>query len=686
MHGPSRICMGICLVMLFWCMASAENISDNNRFAAKDVMKTHYEPGEITELYEQAVLKANQSLNEIGATDPDDRTVNNTLVRYDQVISEFNDAVMPLILMGYVYPDTRISGEGMEAEQKSYSFLFNVTTRRDLYEAIKSVKPQTPAESRLSEKILRLFEKNGLLLSDEQIGEIRTLRDNLTKVESKFNSNLNNDNTTLEFTPDELTGVPEETLKTFSRTDNGTYLVTMKYPDYNPVMKNAVQEETRKRMITADLNKQGENNTQLLEEAIQLRQQIAGKLGYDSWAAYQIDGRMAGSPDNVTTFLDSLEAPLHSKALEEEAVLLRLKQNEDPHATRLEPWDISYYTEKLKKQRYSVDNEEIREYFPLEQVINGMFSWYGALFGIRFEKVEEADTWSPDVTLYRIVNTSDDRLIAYLYCDLFPREGKYSHMSTSYLDFPRDTSNGSYVVPITAIVGNFPKTSEDKPSLLSFNEVETLFHEFGHVLHGSLTTAPYGTLSGLNVELDFVETPSQAMEEWIWNPEVIDRLSGHYTNQSEKLPADTRDNLIASRDIDIGTTYARQWVIAKEDMEFNTRSGPVNVTGIYESLYKEIMGIDPVTGVHEPASVSHFAGGYDAGYYSYLWSKIYAINVFSRFKETGIGNSTTGMDYRHWILEPGNMQDGMDLLRGFLGKEPGKEAFLQRLQNSTSGT
>ncbi|MDD1723544.1 MAG: Zn-dependent oligopeptidase [Methanospirillum sp.] len=650
-------------------------------------MKTHFELGEITERYNQAVLKANQSLNEIGETDPDDRTVNNTLVRFDQIISEFNDAVLPLVLMGYIYPDTGIAGEGMEAEQKKISFLFNVSTRRDLYDAFRSVKPATPEESRLSEVTLRKYEKNGLLLPDDQIAGVRMLRENLTKVESEYSANLNNDNTTLLFTADELKGVPEETLKTFSLTDNGTYLVTMKYPDYNPVMKYAVQEDTRRRMMTASKNIQAANNTRLLEEAIQIRQQIAEKLGYDSWAAYQIDGRMAGSPGNVTKFLDSLEIPLHSKALEEEAVLLRFKENEDPRATRLEPWDISYYTEKLKEQGYSVNDEEISEYFPLERVLSVMFSWYGALFGIRLEEVEEADVWSPDVTLYRIVNTSDGRLIAYLYCDLFPRDGKYRHMATFALNYPRERDNGSYVVPITTIVGNFPKPAEEKPSLLPFNEVETLFHEFGHTLHESLSTAPYGTLSGIdNVELDFTETPSQAMEEWIWDPEVIDQLSGHYTNQSGKLPADMRDNLIASRDIDIGTTYAGQLVYAKEDMEFNTRPGPVNVIGISDSLYKEILGIDPVQGGHEPASIPHFAGGYDAGYYSYLWSKIYAINLFSRFEETGIGNSTTGMNYRHWILEPGNMQDGRDLLRGFLGKEPGQEAFLQRLRNSTSDT
>lgn len=674
----------IVLFLLIWVSGIVYAEKGQEEVSSGEVrhIQTHYEPGEISILTNQAILTANNSLNEIGCIPSKDRTVNNTLIQFDRVMSDLNDKILPMILMGYVYPDLSISAEGMEAEEKLKTFFFNVYTRRDLYRAFKNITSANPEETRLLFLILREYKKNGLELSDTQIAEVRDLRENLTKIEGEFSANLNNDNTTLVFTAEELTGIPIETVRTFSQTENGTYLVTTKYPDFNPVMDNAVSGETRKRMYSAYVNRQAENNTKLLEEAIMLRQEIATKLGYDSWASYRIDGRMAGTPENVSVFLDSLKGPLHRRVLEEKALLLRLKLKDDPTAINLDPWDIRYYTEKLKKQNYSFDKEKVREYFPLEKVREGMFTLYGDLFGIRFETVEGADVWAPDVTLYKVINIPDDQVIAYIYFDLFPRDGKYGHLMMSPLNSPRFNEGGAYIIPVSVIVGNMPVPTAERPSLLSFDEVEGLFHEFGHILHGSLTTAPYGLWSGSNTEIDFVETPSQAFEEWIWTPGVIDLVSGHYLNQSDKLPVEIRDNLIESRDIDIGLRYGRQWTIAREDMDYHTIQGPVDITSISDSLYQEMMDITPIEGGHEPATIGHLAGGYDAGYYSYLWSKIYALNVFSRFENEGVRNASTGADFRRWILEQGNMKDGKVLLRGFLGKEPSADEFFNRLNLS----
>lgn len=650
------------------------NASDSVR-----LVRAHYEPGEITTLRDQEILTANTTLSGIAQIPPEKRTIQNTLLQFDQIISELCDTIMPLTVMGYVYPDITVSAEGMKAEEMLKTFLFNVYTRRDLYNILKNLSPTTPEETRLLNHTLREYKKNGLELSDEQITVVRGMREKLTNLEREFSENLNNDNTTLEFTAEELTGVPAEKMNSFSRTDTGSYQVTTKYPDYYPVMDNAASHNTRRRLYSAFVNRQAENNTRLLEEAIQLRQKIAKNLGYDTWAAYKIEGRMAETPKNVLTFLNSLKRPLQTKIHEETALLLTLKQNDDPQVTTLDPWDIRYYTEQLKKQRYSVYTEKIREYFPLDRVREGMFALYGELLGIGFERVDGVEVWSPEVTLYRIINTSDHRIIAYVYLDLFPREGKFGHLMMCPLNAPRNREDGSYVIPLSVIVGNMQAPNGDRPSLLSFDDVEGLFHEFGHILHGSLTSVPYGILSGTNVEMDFVETPSQVMEEWIWTPEIIDLVSGHYLNQSEQLPAEIRENLIASRDIDIGLTYGRQWVIAQEDMDYNTMNGPVNITSLADARYKEMMGIDPIEGGHDPATIGHLAGGYDAGYYSYLWSKIYALNVFSRFKKEGIRNPTTGKDFRNWILEQGNMEDGKVLLRGFLGAEPNSDEFFTRL-------
>jgi len=311
-----------------------------------------------------------------------------------------------------------------------------------------------------------------------------------------------------------------------------------------------------------------------------------------------------------------------------------------------------------------------------------MFSLYGGMLGIRFELVNNTDVWSPEVTLFRVINASDDRLIGHLYLDLFTRKGKFESMREGAFVSGRITENGSYKQPVVLIIGDFPAPSASRPSLLTFYDIENLFHEFGHSMHDLLTTAPYLLLSGTSVELDFSEAPSQAFEEWVWTPEVIDMISGHYQNQSERLPADLRDNLIASRNSFIGLNYGDQWIVAETDMDFHTIPGPHNLTREYQALDRDMMEENASTELGDwIGTVGHLAGeGYDAGYYSYLWSEVYAINIFSRFRDEGIGNASTGADYRRWILEQGNMQDGMILLQGFLGKQPGPEEFLRRLQ------
>lgn len=670
--------------MVLMILGLAMVFTDNSN-SSKDprvFFKVHYEPGEITSLAEQAFFDANSFLNEIVKIPSENQTLNNTVIRFDQIMSTLHDATLPLILMGYVYPDHQVSTEGMDVEEKLKTFFVSAFSRRDLYATFNGLVPKDDAESRLLDFVLRMYKKNGMHLSDDEIADIQKIRENLSNVENMFTSNLNNDNTNIICTARELDGVSFDKMETFPRTEQGMYLVTTKYPDYYPVMDTAKSAETRKRLYSAFVNRQAEHNTFLLEEAIVLRQEVARKLGFHSWAEYQILGRMAETPENVYTFLDVLRDPLQVKIREEKTALLKMKQKADPKATELFPWDIRYYTEQLKKELYSVDTEKIREYFSLDHVKEGMFSLFGDLFGIRFEPVKDAPVWSPDVTLYRITSEPDHRTIAFVYFDLFPREGKYGHVMMTPLNYPRIDENGTYVIPVSAIIGNMQAPTEKRPSLLSYDDVETLFHEFGHVLHGSLTSAPYGLLSGSNTEWDFVETPSQTFEEWIWIPEIIDTLSGHYLNSSEKLPVAIRNNLIASRYADMGMVYARRWIIAFADMDYHTIKGPVQITTLYDSIYEDLMGIQPLPGGHEVATIDHFTGGYDAGYYSYLWSKIYALNVFSRFLNEGVTNKTTGDDFRHWILESGNMQDGMALLRGYLGKEPSIDPFLLQLNGT----
>ncbi|MFA4860650.1 M3 family metallopeptidase [Methanoregula sp.] len=649
----------------------------------EEPVRAHYAPGEVTTFFEAALRLANDSLNEIALLPPEMRTLDTTLLRFETIMSDYHDRILPLTLMSYVNPDPVVAAEGSSCEERSGTFLVSVYSRRDLYDAFRTQTPRNDDELRLLSFILRQFVKNGLALPNDRLENVRAMKTRLAQLESRFSTNLNNDNTTLEFTHDELFGVPESARAPFGKGRNGSFLVTTKYPDYFAVIQNADRSETRRRMAEAFLNRQAKTNTRLLEEAIVVRAQIAKELGYDTWADYRIDGRMAGKKENVTAFLAGLKEPVKEKTTAELASLLSVKQSLFPGSESLNAWDIAYLKTRLRDRDFAIDDESVRSYFPLDVVIAGMYSRFSGILGIRFETVTGARVWACGVTLYRVVNATDNATIAYLYFDLYPREGKYGHMMIYPLISGRMLQNGTYSVPVSVIIGNVRAPDGEIPSLLSHDDVEGLFHEFGHALHFSLTRAPFASLSGLNVEWDFVETPSQALEEWVWLPEVLNAISGHYKNPDEKLPADLRDRIIAARHIDAGLTYSRMLMLSSEDMAYHTTSGPVNVTDISDALYAEMMGIRPLPGNHEPATIDHFMGGYDAGYYSYLWSKVYALNVYLRFREEGLMNVSTGTDFRSWIFEPGNMQDGMVLLKGFLKKDPVPDALYGQLGGRT---
>jgi len=290
-------------------------------------IRSSYAPGEVTANCDAAIRQANDSLNEIGALPSEQRTPDTTLLRFERVMGDYADRISPLTLMSYVYPDPAVAAEGSACEEKSGMFMVSVYSRRDLYDTIRSQTPRNADEARLLTLTLRQFMKNGLALPDDRLENVRAMKTRLTRLETQFSTNLNNDNTTLEFTAEDLTGVPDSARAQFGKGSNGSYVVSMKYPDYYAVMQNADKSETRRRMDEAFLNRQAGENTRLLEEAIRLRAQIARELGYNTWADYRIDGRMARTKENVTAFLDTLRGPVTAKTQQEMATLLAVKQS-----------------------------------------------------------------------------------------------------------------------------------------------------------------------------------------------------------------------------------------------------------------------------------------------------------------------------------------------------------------------
>ena len=639
-----------------------------------NVLRSDYSPKEIYGLCEVALKKLNERL---------DKEVK-TAMQLDQVITDFNDEVNPLAFMAYVHNNKAIRDEGRECEEKYNKALIDVFTRRSLYDAVKSTKPNNSAEKRLVAELKRLFLQNGMALSDADLELYKKLKTELSVKETAFAKNLGEDNTLVHFTDSELKGLPKDFLSRMKKSKDGKRIVTTKSTDFIAVMENASLPETRKKMLEAYDSRAGKENVPLLEEAILLRQKLAKLLGYSTWADYRLDGRMAKNSKNVLTMLadekSGLKVRLKKRLNADLDLMLKAKRElENPQAQQLEAWDLRYFPNQIKKRSYTLDTEELRQYFPKDKVMAGMFQIYSQIFGVKFSEVEGAKVWDKNVKLYSVRDSATDDILAYFFTDFIPREGKYGHAAAFQLITGRMLSGNFYSQPVSAIVANFTPPTKDKPSLFTHSEVETLFHEFGHIIHQVLTRAPYGYLAGSAVAQDFVEAPSQMLENWVWDKPMLKLMSGHYKDLAKPLPDDLMDRLISTRDFNKGYFYSRQIMLGLTDMTYHTTQGRVDVLRQYQKIHRDVIGVPPVEGSKFVAGFGHLMGGYDAGYYGYIWSEVFAADMFTRFKAEGLLNERLGRSYRELILEAGSMADPEDLLQMFLGRKPNDRAFIKSL-------
>jgi thimet oligopeptidase len=641
------------------------------------LIRSDYGRKEIADLCQRAIAKANQRFNAVGSVPSASRTLENTLLALENANADLSEEITPLLFMKQVSTDPAVRAEAGACEQAISDFGVEISSRRDLYNAVKEAKGRDPFEKRLAMRTIQGFERNGLKLSDTDLQKVKTLNQRLGKLQNDFSTNLINDKTTLTFSESELEGARPDYLSRLKHSQNGL-TVGVSEVDFNEILKYVKNSESRKRFLFAFLNRAADANTALLEEAVQIRQKLARLLGFKTWADFQIEPRMAKSSKTVFDFLNGLKTKLAKRNRKDFDQLLAFKKELDPQASTLNQWDQTYFDYQLSKRDYKIDDELVREYFPADVVISSLFDVYAKMLSLQFVEVKGAKVWAEGVKQYEIRNQKDGRLIGYFYTDFFPREGKYAHAAAFSLIQGRMV-NGKYNLPVSAIVANLAPPSNGKPSLLPHNDVETIFHEFGHIMHQTLTRAPFASLSGSSVSMDFVEAPSQMLENWVWDPKILSELSGHYLDHSKKLPADLLAQMIKTRDFQQGRFYTRQLLYSLFDMNIHSKTGAVDVTKTYADLYRSIIGEEPLLGTHMPASFGHVMGGYDAGYYGYLWSKVYAQDMFTIFQKDGLTSPEVGMSYRENILEKGDTVDAIDLLRQFLHREPNSNAFFKFL-------
>lgn len=579
--------------------------------------------------------------------------------------------------MARAHPDRAVRDAAQEAEEKLSKWQSDLAFRRDLYEAVESYAATDEAaalageRARLLEFTRRDFRRAGHALGEAERDEVQRLRARLVELGVAFSRNIDESNDGLELTRQQLEGLPDEIVGLLAPGETeGTYRVSLDYPEYYPFMDMAVDRELRRQLQFKFYNRAVDENRPILEEAIALRQQIAGVFGMPSWADYAMEEKMAKQPKAVEELYAGIVPQLEAKARDELRDLAEVLGSDDVRA-----WDHRFLHTAIKRDRYGVDPVAVSAYFPLDRVLDGMFTITGDVFDLDYREIEDPKAWHPDVQAFEIHDRTSGEQLATFYMDLFPREGKFGH-AAAFDHVSAHIGPGGPVLPVTAILANFTKPAADTPSLLRHDEVVTLFHEFGHVLHNSLGHTELTRFSGFNTEWDFVEAPSQIMEHWCWRPEVLQRFATHHET-SETIPDELVSQLVAARDLHIALAMLRQVSFGKLDMAFHGPGEDKDLQAITQET-TEIAGFPHHEGTFYPASFGHLFG-YDAGYYGYLWAKVFGDDMFSRFEDEGVLDPGVGADYRHKVLGPGGSKDAGDLLRDFLGREPNQAAFLRNL-------
>jgi thimet oligopeptidase len=634
-----------------------------------------------------AMAECDARLAALVALPAEARTFANTVEALEQAGASFSDAAMRLQILKEIHTDPAVRDAAAAAEEKSGQYGVRMGARRDLYQAVLAYVAHAgktevldAQQTRLLELTRRDFRRNGLELDDAKLARLVEIRSRLTTLATEFQQHLNENVDSLILSDEELVGLPAPFLARLPVGPKGTgRVLTTKYPDYIPFMENGENASARRRLFNLFNNREVLRNEPILKEAIALRDEAAKLLGYATHADYVTDDRMAKGAATVRSFLASLATKMQPRRDRDYARLVELKREQlkDPSAT-LDPWDLAYYLNAWKKRDFELDTETIREFFPAGHVVQAMFGVYEDLLSIRLKEVPHADVWSESVKLYEVRDAETDALFACFYTDLYPRPGKYGHAAVAPVTIPRDSPEG-YRVPVSVLLANFTPASGDRPALLTHEEVRTLFHEFGHVMHQSLTTARFGSQAGFSVAGDFVEAPSQMLENWVFAPEVLNRLSGHYQDPSRKLPAALIQKMEAARIFDAGYRYTRQVYLATFDQTLHTSGPTVDVRAVEHRLYREILGLEPVRETLFSASFGHLMGGYDAGYYGYLWSEVFAADMFTLFEAKGVLSRELGRRYRDTILALGRSIEPAALLEAFLGRPANDAAFLKKI-------
>lgn len=655
---------------------------------------------QILSITHQAIKSSKELLDRIGSTPTEQCSFESVvlpLADNDLITS----AVDVLTFYQYVSPDEGLRNAAVEADKLIQQYDLEVGSRLDIYNVLLAAQKNSDVNSlddeskRLIEKFLIDRTQNGLHLPQESRTKFNELKSKINNLAIDFQKNLNEETGRIWFSVEELKGVPEDIVSGFEKREDGKLAMTFKTPDFVPVIQYAILPETRRR-ASLGYDSKAAVNIPILEEIIALRQQACEALGKSNWATHALETKMAKHPETVNNFLSDLRARITPVAQKEREELLKLKAEEvkelglDADPSKFYIWDYRYYDRLYTEKTLDLNAELVKEYFPVSVVVQVILETYQSLLSVKFFQIKEAQIWHPDASQWAVWDSdavangnfkNGEGFLGYLHLDLEPRPNKYGHAAVWGLVPGYEKKDGTRNYPVAAMVANLAKGTAQKPALLTHDSVVTFFHEMGHVFHQLCSKTKYSRFHGTSVARDFVEAPSQMLENWCWTESQLVRMSQHYERKTENLPAELIEKIINSRDVNSGLSNLRQIFFGMYDMFVHTNStAKQNLTKLWCKMRDEISLLDS----HDDkapgqSGFGHIVGGYDAGYYGYLYSQVFSADMYESVFSKDPMSQRSGTKYRDEILRPGGSRDEMISLTKFLGRPPNNLAFMKRL-------
>jgi thimet oligopeptidase len=638
-------------------------------------------PDEIDSIYEMVTTTSLEKLQQIIDIAPEERTFENTVLEFDKTLAFFVIHLKRIDAIQNVHPDEAMRNKAEEAALGLTDFII------DQFESNKAVAQainEYQAGNRLNENLnaerayylsnlLSAFHNQGLDLEDEMFEKVIDLKKQISSLEMKFSNNIAQDDSILRVKREDLDGIREDFINTLD-VDGNEYILRCDYPTRDQILRNCTMESTRRDFSKVFANRGYPENLTILNQLVNKRDELAKLLGYDSYAQLDTEAQMAKNPETVDAFLDSLTPKALAESAEEwKALLAELPESvvltEDG---KVKPWDVSYLNAQFKKKNLKVDNEKITEYFPMESTLQSLLQIFEKFLGLQFKSVPVTGFWDPSVQMVEVRQVGEEKssLLGYVVLDLYPRENKFSHACCESVIPPMSFDGGATTQPALAIViANFSKPTKTKPSLLKHGEVRTFFHEFGHALHALLGHAEMPTQAAYNTTMDFVEAPSQLLEEWMWEPTILKMISRHYLT-NEPMSDEQIELLVKSKDFGIGTMTAQQISFAKLSLELFKEGQNKDLLQIQQQMhdiYSPMTSYDPDN--HYICSFGHLPG-YAAKYYGYLWSKEFALKIFAYIQSHGgLLDPVVGQRYVSKVIGKGGSCDPNELMEDFLGED-----------------